>query len=74
MATFAAYIFCFEFYEVKLNEFKIHNNLLVAIVDNKLWLYRLKPEYFNLGTNVTNTAQFQEEDRTPVEKSRSQIN
>ena len=35
MATFAAYIFCFEFYEVKLNEFKMtHKAGFVNIIGN----------------------------------------
>lgn len=70
------YVFSFYLYhqpDKKLSEFRVYKDLLVAIVDNKLWLYRLKPEYFNSGSNAKHTVQFQEEDRTPVEKSRSQI-
>ncbi len=71
-----SYVFSFYLYhqaEKKLSEFRIHKDLLVAIVGNRLWLYRLKPEYFYPGSNAKHTVQFQEEDRTPVEKSRSQI-
>lgn len=71
-----SYVFSFYLYhqpDKRLNEFRIYKDLLVAIVDNKLWLYRLKPEYFNSSSNTKHTVQFQEEDRTPVEKSRSQI-
>src|SRR5690606_2921570 len=65
------YIFSFYLYHQpnkKLNEFKIYKELLVAIVDDKLWIYRLKPEYFYSDSNTKNTVQFQEEDRTPVKK------
>ena len=71
-----SYVFSFYLYHQagkELSEFLIYKDLLVAIVDNRLWLYRLKPEYFNPGSNTKHTVQFQEEDRTPVEKSRSQI-
>lgn len=65
----------FSFYlfhqrEEKLTEFRITKDILVAIVADKLWVYRLKSEYFNSGPNPTHTAQYQEKDRTPVEKSR----
>jgi len=43
------YAFSFYLYhqpEGKLNAFRIYKDLLVAIVDDQLWLYRLKPEYF----------------------------
>lgn len=68
------YAFSFYLYhqpDKKLSEFRIYKDLLIAIVDNKLWLYRLKPEYFKTGSKIKYTVQFQEEDRTPVEKSRS---
>lgn len=44
--------YVFSFYlnhqlDAKLNDFQIYNDLLVSIVDNKLWVHRLKPSYFN---------------------------
>lgn len=44
--------YAFSFYlnhqiDAKLNDFQVFNNLLVSIVDNKLWIHRLKPNYFN---------------------------
>ncbi len=59
------YSYAFSFYllhqrEKKLREFQVSNSLLVAIVNDKLWLYKLKPAYFNTGPNATNTAQYQE--------------
>lgn len=58
-----SYVFSFYLYHQrgkKLSEFRIYKDLLVAIVDDKLWLYRLKPEYFNPGSNAKHTVQFQE--------------
>jgi hypothetical protein len=43
------YAFSFYLYHQpkgKLQEFKIYKDVLVAIIDDQLWLYRLKPEYF----------------------------
>ncbi len=70
------YAFSFYLYhqpEKKISDFKIYKGLLLVLVDNRLWLYRLKPEHFNSGSNAKHTAQFQEQGRTPVEKSRSLI-
>jgi hypothetical protein len=58
-----SYVFSFYLYHQrgkKLSEFKIHKNLLTVIVDDQLWLYRLKPEFFNTDFNKTHTAQYQE--------------
>lgn len=47
-----SYVFSFYLFHQKdkqLSAFTIYKDLLVAIVDNKLWLYRLKPKYFNPG-------------------------
>lgn len=47
-----SYMFSFYLFhqkDKKLSAFTIYKDLLVAIVDNKLWLYRLKPKYFNPG-------------------------
>ena len=57
--------YAFSFYlfhqrDKKLSAFTIYKDLLVAIVDDRLWLYHLKPEYFNPESNITNTVQFQE--------------
>ncbi|MGC1631482.1 MAG: MauE/DoxX family redox-associated membrane protein [Gelidibacter sp.] len=54
----------------KLNDFRIDKTLLVALVGDKLWLYRLKPKYFSQSSNEKYTAQYQEEGRIPVEESR----
>lgn len=45
-----SYEFSFYLYHQPLkalSDFKIYNNLLVAIVDDILWIYRLRLEYFN---------------------------
>lgn len=47
--SYAFSFYLYHQYGKKLLEFKVHNNLLVALVDDKLWLYSLKPEYFNSG-------------------------
>ncbi|WP_157417952.1 MauE/DoxX family redox-associated membrane protein [Aequorivita capsosiphonis] len=57
--------YAFSFYlfhqrDKKLTEFQVHKNLLIAIVEDKLWLYRLKPAYFSTGHNPTHTAQYQD--------------
>lgn len=72
------YTYAFSFYlfhqrDETLTEFQVIKDLLVAIVGDKLWLYRLKPAYFNTGSNPTHTGPYQEEDRTPVKNSRSLI-
>ncbi|MDC8000107.1 hypothetical protein POV26_03595 [Aequorivita todarodis] len=59
------YTYVFSFYlfhqrDENLTEFKVKNDLLIAIVGDKLWLYRLKPAYFHAGPNPTHTAQYQE--------------
>lgn len=71
-----SYVFSFYLYhqpDKRLSEFRVYKDLLIAIVDDRLWLYRLKPEHFNFGSNVTHTVQFQEEGRTPVKNSRPLI-
>jgi hypothetical protein len=57
------YAFSFYLYhqrDKKLSEFRVNKDLLVAIVDDQLILYRLKPKYFNSGSNTTHTAQYQD--------------
>lgn len=44
----------------KLNGFRIYKDILIALVDGRLWIYKLKPEYFNPGSNTTHTGQYQE--------------
>ncbi len=44
----------------KLDGFRIDKNLLIALVDGRLWIYKLKPEYFNSGSNTTHTGQYQD--------------
>ena len=59
------YLFSFYLYhqpQANLNEFIIYKDFLIAIVDNKLWVYYLKSEYFNTGFNSKYTAQYQESD------------
>ena len=70
------YAFSFRLYHDKgkqLKGFKVYGELLVAIFGDTLIIYKLKPTYFNAGSNRTHTAQYQEEDRTPVKNSRSLI-
>lgn len=55
----------FSFYlshqpDKKLDGFRIEKNILIALVDGRLWIYKLKPEYFNPGSNTTHTGQYQE--------------
>lgn len=67
------YAFSFYLYHQpgkKLREFRIYKNILVALVDDILWLYRLKRKFFGTKDTQQYTAQYQEEGRTPVEKSR----
>lgn len=44
----------------KLDDFRIDGNLLIALVNGRLWIYKLKPAYFNTGSNTTHTAQYQD--------------
>lgn len=58
-----SYLFSFYIYhqpEAKLLEFQIYKDLLIAIVEDTLWIYKLKPKFFNSGSNTTHTAQYQE--------------
>ncbi|MGV8815781.1 MAG: MauE/DoxX family redox-associated membrane protein [Gelidibacter sp.] len=58
-----SYVFSFYLYHQRgknLSEFRIYKNLLVAIVDDQIWLYRLKPEYFDTGFKATHTVQYQD--------------
>ena len=34
--------------EKKLTEFRVYKNMFVAIVEDRLWLYRLKPTFFKM--------------------------
>lgn len=57
------YAFSFYLYHQPgkaIQDFKVYKSSLIAIVDDTLWTYRLKPEYFNTGSNKTHTAQYQE--------------
>lgn len=68
----------FSFYlshqpDKKLSDFKVDKDYLLALVDGRLWIYKLKPKYFNSGSNTTHTGQYQDQDRTPVKNSRSLI-
>ncbi|HLV38544.1 MauE/DoxX family redox-associated membrane protein [Xanthomarina sp.] len=57
------YEFSFYLYhqpDKDLNHIQVYKDLLVAIVDNKLWLYHLKPKYFNNGFKTKHTVQYQE--------------
>jgi hypothetical protein len=70
--------YLFSFYAAhqpgsKLDDFRVDGNLLIGLVDGRLWIYRLKPEFFNSGSTTQHTGQYQEIDRKPVEKSRSLI-
>lgn len=44
----------------RLRGFKVFGNNLVTIIGKKLIIFKLKPEYFNSGSNTTHTAQYQE--------------
>ncbi len=57
----------------KLTDFRIDGDNLIALVNGRLWIYKLKPEHFGTGSNTTHTGQYQDEDRTPVKNSRSLI-
>ncbi|PHR12829.1 MAG: hypothetical protein COA40_08165 [Aequorivita sp.] len=55
----------FSFYighqpDKKLDGFRINKDLLIALVNGRLWIFKLKPEYFNPGLNTTHTGQYQE--------------
>ncbi|SDX33842.1 MauE/DoxX family redox-associated membrane protein [Aequorivita viscosa] len=43
-----------------LKEFRVFGDRLVAIIGETLQIYKLKPEYFNSGSNTTHTAQYQD--------------
>lgn len=47
--TYAFSFYLFHQKDKKLSAFTIYKDLLVAIVDDTLWLYQLKPKYFNSG-------------------------
>ncbi|WP_045079491.1 MauE/DoxX family redox-associated membrane protein [Aequorivita vladivostokensis] len=58
-----SYEFSFYLYHQqnkKLNGFRIYKDILIALVDGRLWIYKLKPEYFDPGSNTTHTGQYQE--------------
>jgi len=44
----------------KIDGMRIDKNYFVALVDGRIWIYKLKPEYFNSGSNTTHTGQYQE--------------
>lgn len=55
----------FSFYlshqpDKKLSDFKVDKDYLLALVDGRLWIYKLKPKYFNSGSNTTHTGQYQD--------------
>lgn len=55
----------FSFYighqpDKKLDSFRIDKDILIAMVDGRLWIYKLRPEHFNSGLNTTHTGQYQE--------------
>lgn len=58
-----SYEFSFYLFHQKdegLTEFQVNKDLMVVIVGDKLWIYRLKPVYFNTGSDPTHTAQYQD--------------
>ncbi|OAD90759.1 hypothetical protein A7A78_14155 [Aequorivita soesokkakensis] len=58
-----SYVFSFYLYhqpEGKLYDFQVYNNILIALVEDKLFIYKLKPEYFISGSNATHTGQYQD--------------
>lgn len=65
--TYAFSFYLYHQIDKKLRQFMVYKDLLVAIVDDTLWLYRLKPKHFDIKRY---TAQYQDEGRTPGEKSR----
>ena len=68
--TYAFSFYLFHQEKQKISGFLVHKDLLVAVVADQLWIYRLKPEYFDTGNNAKHTAQYQEKGRTPVKNSR----
>lgn len=57
------YSFSFYLYHdigKELTGFRVHGEMLAAIFGKTLILYKLKPEYFNSGSNRTHTGQYQE--------------
>lgn len=49
-----SYEFSFYIYHnpgKKLKEFKVDGNMLVALIDERLLIYEIKPEYFDSGSN-----------------------
>ncbi len=58
-----SYVFSFYLYhqpEGKLYDFQVYHNILIALVEDKLFIYKLKPEYFISGSNATHTGQYQD--------------
>lgn len=58
-----SYGFSFYLYhqpEAKLYDFQVFNNVLIALVKDKIFIYKLKPEYFISGSNATHTGQYQD--------------
>ncbi|MEX0995895.1 MAG: hypothetical protein WDZ45_02460 [Flavobacteriaceae bacterium] len=63
--TTTTYAFSFYVFHQKgkrLNDFKVYGNLLVVLVEDVLWIYRLNPNNFDLALNSTYTARYQEND------------
>lgn len=57
------YAFSFYLYHdkgKKLTDLRVDGKLLIAIFGETLKLYKLKPAYFNSGSNGTHTAQYQD--------------
>lgn len=50
--TDQSYAFSFYLYhqpKQKISDFKVHKNVIVALVNDQLWIYRLKPDVFKAG-------------------------
>ncbi|WP_417873811.1 MauE/DoxX family redox-associated membrane protein [Xanthomarina gelatinilytica] len=61
--TGQSYAFSFRLYHDKgreLTGFKVYGELLAAIFGDTLILYKLKPAYFDTGSNTTHTGPYQE--------------
>tara|TARA_R100000353_G_scaffold175198_2_gene144930 strand:- start:32872 stop:34332 length:1461 start_codon:yes stop_codon:yes gene_type:complete len=58
-----SYVFSFYVYHQpggKLYDFQVYKNILIALVKEKLFIYKLKPEHFFPGSNTTHTGQYQD--------------
>lgn len=61
-STYAFSFYIFHQSGKRLSDFKVYGNLLVVLVEDVLWVYRLNPNYFDLGLNSRYTARYQEND------------